>query len=69
MVERNRGKSNRERKAIDAVACPDCRAPRGILCRRTKKQNVRGRIFICEGRRKFWQMVRAGEVEEVKEVD
>lgn len=53
---------NRERKAIAAVACPDCGALKGELCRRTKEQNFPGRLFICEGRRRLWQMVRDGEV-------
>lgn len=53
---------NRERKAIAAIECPTCRAPRGELCKRTKEQNFPGRLFICSARRLAWQMVRDGEI-------
>ena len=53
---------HREDKAIKAVACPDCGAPRGTMCRREKKHNVPGRLFVCKGRLIAWQMIRDGEV-------
>lgn len=58
----------RERKAIAAVACPDCGSPRGTLCRRPvgdgtyRPQTQYGRPMICRGRRTAWQMVRDGEI-------
>jgi uncharacterized protein YbaR (Trm112 family) len=54
----------REDKAIQAVACPDCGAPRGILCNRKKEHNVKGRLFICKGRLVAWQMIRDGEIQD-----
>ena len=61
-ARRRMASKNRERKAIKSCACPDCGAPRGELCRREKKHNVSGRLFVCRGRLILWQMVRDGEV-------
>lgn len=73
---------NRERKAINAVACPACGSPRGELCRRPLHRTERtdagvpvieyvpqtqyGRPMICAERRTAWQMVRDGEIREEK---
>lgn len=61
-IFRSMASKHREQKAIAAVACPDCGSPRGEMCRRTKDQNFKGRIFICAGRRIAWQMIRDGEI-------
>jgi hypothetical protein len=59
---------HREQKAIAAVACPSCGAPRGQLCRRPdgrggyKPQTQYGRPMLCDERRKAWQMIRDGEI-------
>lgn len=59
----SKGSKNRELRAIAAVACPDCGAARGHHCvRRSNDPNLKGRVFICRGRRTAWQMVRDGEV-------
>jgi hypothetical protein len=63
------GSKQRERRAITAVACPDCGAPRGALCRRPVGDGTYqpmlqyGRPMICTGRRTAWQMIRDREIE------
>ena len=59
---------HREQKAIEQVACPECGAPRGELCRRPVGDGTYapltqyGRPMICRGRRTAGQMVRDGEI-------
>jgi len=55
---------HREDKAIKAVACPTCGAPRGEMCRRKKEQKFKGRLLICSARRLAWQMIRDGEIQQ-----
>jgi hypothetical protein len=57
---------HREDKAIRTVACPDCGAPKGAMCVRKKEQNIKGRLFICAGRKLAWQMLRDGEIQSEK---
>lgn len=59
---------HRERKIIASVACPDCGAPLGVLCRRDTRPRADGlpalpqRPMLCAGRRTAWQMIRDGEI-------
>ncbi len=57
---------HREQKAIAAVACPTCGAPRGQDCRlrtEAERATARGRLLIHAERRADWQVwKRAGPV-------
>jgi len=58
---------HREEKAIAAVACPTCGAPRGEPCRHpTAPQAIAPERRICADRRRAWQMIRDGVIKDEK---
>ena len=63
--------TQRERRAIAAVACPTCGAALGEYCRDRdgSPRILAGRPLICADRRKAWQMIRDGEITNTPRTD
>lgn len=57
---------HREEKAIAATDCPDCGARIGEPCRHPTADAIgltaAGRLMVCRGRLRAWQMIRDGDI-------